>query len=79
MLFVWYHCDGVDPMWDVPEQKEITSKEWVYHGQTEHFVNVHIQVGDFCCVWSMAVGIAGLDALKSYLLNADEDTDSANS
>ncbi|XP_025066233.1 cholesterol 7-desaturase-like [Alligator sinensis] len=43
MLFVWYHCDGVDPMWDVPEQKEITSKEWVYHGQTEHFVNVHIQ------------------------------------
>nr|XP_005295690.1 cholesterol 7-desaturase nvd-like [Chrysemys picta bellii] len=43
MILVWYHCDGVDPVWTVPEQEEITSKEWVYRGHTEHFVNAHIQ------------------------------------
>ncbi|EMP26548.1 3-ketosteroid-9-alpha-hydroxylase oxygenase subunit, partial [Chelonia mydas] len=43
IILVWYHCDGVDPEWAVPEQEEITSKEWVYRGHTEHFVNAHIQ------------------------------------
>ncbi|CAM5102459.1 unnamed protein product [Natator depressus] len=43
LILVWYHCDGVDPEWAVPEQEEITSKEWVYRGHTEHFVNAHIQ------------------------------------
>ncbi|KFV19717.1 Cholesterol desaturase daf-36, partial [Tauraco erythrolophus] len=43
MLLVWYHCEGVGPTWAVPEQREITTKEWVFRGQTEHFVNAHIQ------------------------------------
>ncbi|XP_053551741.1 cholesterol 7-desaturase nvd [Bombina bombina] len=43
MIFVWYHCDGVDPTWTIPEQEEITNKEWVYQGRTEHFVNAHIE------------------------------------
>ncbi|CAH2317045.1 cholesterol 7-desaturase-like [Pelobates cultripes] len=45
MIFVWFHCDGVEPTWSVPEQPEITAKEWVYRGRTEHFVNAHIEVG----------------------------------
>ncbi|NWR78148.1 DAF36 desaturase, partial [Centropus unirufus] len=43
MLLVWYHCEGDAPAWAVPEQREITTKEWVFRGQTEHFVNAHIQ------------------------------------
>ncbi|XP_075041595.1 cholesterol 7-desaturase nvd-like [Mixophyes fleayi] len=43
MVFVWYHCDGIEPTWNVPEQEEITSKEWVYRGRTEHYVNCHIE------------------------------------
>ncbi|KAM8934360.1 cholesterol 7-desaturase nvd-like [Pelodytes ibericus] len=43
MIFVWYHCDGTEPTWTIPEQEEISSKEWVYRGRTEHFVNAHIQ------------------------------------
>ncbi|KAM4696514.1 cholesterol 7-desaturase nvd-like [Rhinophrynus dorsalis] len=43
MVFIWYHCDGDDPAWCIPEQEEITSKEWVYHGRTEHYVNAHIE------------------------------------
>ncbi|NXX16340.1 DAF36 desaturase, partial [Podargus strigoides] len=43
MLLVWYHCEGSGPMWAVPEQREITTKEWVFRGQTEHFVDAHIQ------------------------------------
>ncbi|XP_062447236.1 cholesterol 7-desaturase nvd-like, partial [Rhea pennata] len=43
MLLVWYHCDGVSPTWAVPEQREITTKDWVFRGQTEHFINAHIQ------------------------------------
>ncbi|XP_053329116.1 cholesterol 7-desaturase nvd-like [Spea bombifrons] len=42
-IFVWYHCDGIEPTWAVPEQQEITSKEWVYRGRTEHFINAHIE------------------------------------
>ncbi|XP_068104771.1 cholesterol 7-desaturase nvd-like [Hyperolius riggenbachi] len=43
MVFVWYHCDGTEPTWSIPEQEEITNKEWVYRGRTEHYVNSHIQ------------------------------------
>lgn len=43
-IYVWYHCDGIDPEWLVPEQPEISKGEWVYRGRTEHFINAHIQV-----------------------------------
>ncbi|KFW82759.1 Cholesterol desaturase daf-36, partial [Manacus vitellinus] len=43
MVLVWYHRQGLDPTWAVPEQCEITSEEWVFRGQTEHLVDVHIQ------------------------------------
>ncbi|XP_058473619.1 cholesterol 7-desaturase nvd [Solea solea] len=51
-ILVWFHCDGEDPQWTVPEQKEITEGQWVYRGRTEHFINAHIQelpenIGDF--------------------------------
>lgn len=44
MILVWYHCDGVSPTWQVPEQEEVTSGAWVFRGITEHFVNAHIEV-----------------------------------
>uniref|UniRef100_A0A493TEI3 cholesterol 7-desaturase n=1 Tax=Anas platyrhynchos platyrhynchos TaxID=8840 RepID=A0A493TEI3_ANAPP len=43
MLLLWYHCDGTGPTWAVPEQPQIAAKEWVFRGQTEHFVDAHIQ------------------------------------
>ncbi|XP_053138678.1 cholesterol 7-desaturase nvd-like [Hemicordylus capensis] len=43
MIVVWYHCDGVDPTWQVPEQQEVVSCEWVFRGITEHFVSAHIE------------------------------------
>ncbi|XP_027752760.1 LOW QUALITY PROTEIN: cholesterol 7-desaturase-like [Empidonax traillii] len=43
MLLVWYHCQGLDPTWAVPEQREITTGEWVFLGQTELLVDTHIQ------------------------------------
>lgn len=46
-ILVWFHCDGGEPQWAVPEQQEITKGEWVYRGRTEHFINAHIQV---CCI-----------------------------
>lgn len=45
LILVWFHCEGKEPEWTVPEQEEITSGEWVYRGRTEHFINAHIQVG----------------------------------
>lgn len=48
-ILVWFHCDGKDPQWTVPEQQEITKGEWVYRGRTEHYVNAHIQVGVCVC------------------------------
>ncbi|NWU08083.1 DAF36 desaturase, partial [Cephalopterus ornatus] len=43
MVLLWYHGQGLDPTWAVPEQREITAGEWVFRGQTEHLVDVHIQ------------------------------------
>lgn len=43
-VLVWYHCDGAEPQWSVPEQTEVTTREWVYRGRTEHLINAHIQV-----------------------------------
>ncbi|XP_059213431.1 cholesterol 7-desaturase nvd [Centropristis striata] len=42
-ILVWFHCDGSDPEWTVPEQPEVTDGRWVYRGRTEHFINAHIQ------------------------------------
>ncbi|CAK6965094.1 cholesterol 7-desaturase nvd [Scomber scombrus] len=42
-ILVWFHCDGEDPHWTIPEQPEITNGEWVYRGRTEHFINAHIE------------------------------------
>ncbi|XP_047425101.1 cholesterol 7-desaturase nvd isoform X2 [Mugil cephalus] len=42
-ILVWFHCDGEEPQWTVPEQQEITKGEWAYRGRTEHFINAHIQ------------------------------------
>ncbi|XP_057216902.1 cholesterol 7-desaturase nvd isoform X2 [Triplophysa rosa] len=42
-VLVWFHCDGLEPSWRVPEQSEITRGEWVYRGRTEHFINAHIE------------------------------------
>ncbi|XP_029301014.1 cholesterol 7-desaturase [Cottoperca gobio] len=42
-IMVWFHCDGEDPQWIVPEQQEIAKGEWVYRGRTEHFINAHIE------------------------------------
>ena len=48
-ILVWFHCDGEDPHWTVPEQEEITNGEWVYRGRTEHFINAHIEVCTCVC------------------------------
>ncbi|XP_063001020.1 cholesterol 7-desaturase nvd-like [Elgaria multicarinata webbii] len=43
MIVVWYHCDGISPTWQVPEQEEISSHAWLFRGITEHFVSAHIE------------------------------------
>ncbi|KAM6902304.1 cholesterol 7-desaturase nvd [Xenentodon cancila] len=42
-ILIWFHCDGDEPHWTVPEQQEITNGQWVYRGRTEHFINAHIE------------------------------------
>ncbi|XP_078739190.1 LOW QUALITY PROTEIN: cholesterol 7-desaturase nvd-like [Lampetra fluviatilis] len=42
-VYAWYHCDGGEPTWQVPEVEEISSGEWQYRGRTEHTINAHIQ------------------------------------
>ncbi|KAF6715727.1 Cholesterol desaturase daf-36 [Oryzias melastigma] len=42
-ILVWFHCDGEEPEWSVPEQEEISNGSWVYRGRTEHFLSAHIE------------------------------------
>ncbi|XP_066466996.1 cholesterol 7-desaturase nvd-like [Tiliqua scincoides] len=43
IVAVWYHCDGIDPTWQIPELEKVSSQKWVFRGVTEHFVNAHIE------------------------------------
>lgn len=43
-LYMWYHAEGLDPTWKLPEIEEISNGSWVYRGRTEHMVNAHIEV-----------------------------------
>lgn len=49
LILVWFHCDGKEPEWPVPEHEEIAEGKWVYRGRTEHFINAHVQVGADVC------------------------------
>ncbi|KAM4527107.1 cholesterol 7-desaturase nvd [Odontesthes bonariensis] len=42
-ILIWFHCDGEEPQWTVPELQEIANNQWVYWGRTEHFINAHIE------------------------------------
>jgi len=42
-IYVWYHCDEVEPTWHIPEIPEIESGQWTYRGRTVHYINCHIQ------------------------------------
>uniref|UniRef100_A0A3P9K5W9 cholesterol 7-desaturase n=1 Tax=Oryzias latipes TaxID=8090 RepID=A0A3P9K5W9_ORYLA len=42
-ILVWFHCDGEEPTWSVPEQEEISNGSLVYRGRVEHFISAHIQ------------------------------------
>uniref|UniRef100_A0A8C4QVF0 cholesterol 7-desaturase n=1 Tax=Eptatretus burgeri TaxID=7764 RepID=A0A8C4QVF0_EPTBU len=43
LIYMWYHCDGIEPEWNVPKQEEVVSGEWVFRGRTEHYITAHIQ------------------------------------
>uniref|UniRef100_A0A1I7U978 cholesterol 7-desaturase n=1 Tax=Caenorhabditis tropicalis TaxID=1561998 RepID=A0A1I7U978_9PELO len=42
-IYIWYHCDGAEPEWEIPEISEITEGIWKLGGRTEHEVMCHIQ------------------------------------
>ncbi|XP_060600576.1 cholesterol 7-desaturase nvd-like [Ruditapes philippinarum] len=42
-VHIWYHAEGVEPTWKIPELKEITSGTWQFKGRTEHYINAHIE------------------------------------
>ncbi|XP_061165165.1 cholesterol 7-desaturase nvd-like [Saccostrea echinata] len=42
-IYLWYHAEGSEPTWSIPTIPEITRKEWVYKGRTEHYINCHIE------------------------------------
>lgn len=40
---VWYHAEGIEPTWKLPELEEIKNGTWKYSGRTEHYINAHIE------------------------------------
>ena len=44
-IYLWYHAEGKDPTWQLPEIEDIAKGNWVYRGRTEHIINAHIEVG----------------------------------
>ena len=44
LILVWYHAEGVEPIWEPPEIEQISSGQWTWRGRTEHIINAHIEV-----------------------------------
>merc|ERR1719427_998522 len=42
-IYLWYHCDGVEPTWEIPVVDEIATNKFTYRGRVEHHINTHIQ------------------------------------
>ncbi|KAK7475347.1 hypothetical protein BaRGS_00033423, partial [Batillaria attramentaria] len=42
-IYLWFHAEGLEPTWRLPEMEEITKGQWVFRGRTEHFINAHIE------------------------------------
>ena len=43
-VFLWYHAEGIDPVWEPPEIEEVAGGQWKYCGRSEHHINAHIEV-----------------------------------
>lgn len=44
LVFVHYNAEGESPTWAPEEIPEIKSRNFIYRGRNEFFVNAHIQV-----------------------------------
>ena len=53
-VFLWYHAEGIDPVWEPPEIEEIAGGQWKYCGRSEHHINAHIEVLHLLCYIVMA-------------------------
>ncbi|KAK3087691.1 hypothetical protein FSP39_009231 [Pinctada imbricata] len=42
-IYLWFHAEGVDPTWELPDLPEVNSGEWKFAGRTEHYINCHIE------------------------------------
>ncbi|XP_052821551.1 cholesterol 7-desaturase nvd [Octopus bimaculoides] len=42
-IYLWYHAEGLEPTWLIPEIEDIVKGNWTYKGRTEHHVNAHIE------------------------------------
>lgn len=42
-IYLWFHAEGKEPYWEPEEVPEITRKQFVYRGRSEHYVRAHIQ------------------------------------
>uniref|UniRef100_A0A0N4U8U9 cholesterol 7-desaturase n=1 Tax=Dracunculus medinensis TaxID=318479 RepID=A0A0N4U8U9_DRAME len=42
-IYVWYHCDGLEPCWEVEPIEEVENGNWTYNGKTEHEICCHIE------------------------------------
>ncbi|XP_066294298.1 cholesterol 7-desaturase nvd-like [Branchiostoma lanceolatum] len=67
-IYIWYHCDGVEPTWTPPIIDEIASGDWTCRGTTEHIINAHIEE-----VPENAADIAHLNYLHGPLVTAGVD------
>ncbi|KAM7359864.1 cholesterol 7-desaturase nvd isoform 2-T3 [Cochliomyia hominivorax] len=76
-IFVWYHAESDEEPWVIPIIKEIESKEFVYHGRNEFYVNCHIQdipengadLAHFRAIHNASVLAGGANPLNSVLKN----------
>jgi len=58
MIYVWYHCDGASPEWEIPEIAEITNGTYRYGGRAEHHANTHVQVLIFALSFPLRFNLA---------------------
>ncbi|KAH8417054.1 hypothetical protein KR222_002173, partial [Zaprionus bogoriensis] len=76
LIFVWYHAEDSETPWSLPKSREVESKQIIYHGRNEFYVNCHIQeipengadLAHFAAIHNESF-ISGTSKAKSSFLN----------
>ncbi|XP_051863640.1 cholesterol 7-desaturase nvd isoform X4 [Drosophila albomicans] len=76
-IFIWYNVEDLEQPWTIPISDELQTKQFVYQGRNEFYVNCHIQeipengadLAHFAAIHKKSFMSGCIDAKENFLTN----------